>query len=87
MVYFWNIFGKTQEEDHQRFIGSVNPTWTIIPGLTLSGRIATDLTIDKIENKECADNAHVFSTNGQYSDKYGLTNSQVNIPLSTVILC
>ena len=24
--YFWNIMGKTQEEEHQRFIGSVNPT-------------------------------------------------------------
>ena len=84
--YFWNIFGKTQEEDHQRFIGSVNPTWTIIPGLTLSGRIATDLTIDKIENKECADNAHVFSTNGQYSDKYGLTNSQYSIVYGDIML-
>lgn len=49
--YFWNIFGKVQEEDHQRFIGSINPTWNIIPGLTLSGRLATDLTVDKIENK------------------------------------
>ena len=47
--YYWNILGKEQGEDHQRFIGSVNPTWDIIPGLTLSGRIATDLTVDKIE--------------------------------------
>ena len=23
--YFWNILGKTQEENHTRFIGSVNP--------------------------------------------------------------
>ena len=67
--YFWNIFGKVQEENHQRFIGSINPTWTIIPGLTLSARLATDLTIDKIENKDNANNAHVFSTNGQYSDE------------------
>lgn len=60
--YFWNILGKVQEEEHQRFIGSVNPTWEIIPGLTLSGRLATDLTIDKIENKNNTENAHVFST-------------------------
>ncbi len=39
--YFWNILGKTQEENHTRFIGSVNPTWDIIPGLKLSARIAT----------------------------------------------
>lgn len=84
--YFWNIFGKVQEENHQRFIGSVNPTWTIIPGLTLSGRLATDLTVDKIENKENANNAHVFSTNGQYSDKYALTNSQYSIVYGDIML-
>ena len=33
--YFWNILGKTQEENHTRFIGSVNPTWDIIPGLKM----------------------------------------------------
>lgn len=81
--YFWNIFGKVQEENHQRFIGSINPTWTIIPGLTLSARLATDLTIDKIENKDKTQNAHVFSTNGQYTDAYGLTNSQYAIIMAT----
>lgn len=84
--YFWNIFGKVQEENHQRFIGSINPTWTIIPGLTLSARLATDLTIDKIENKDNANNAHVFSTNGQYSDAYSLTNSQYSIVYGDIML-
>lgn len=84
--YFWNIFGKVQEENHQRFIGSINPTWTIIPGLTLSARLATDLTIDKIENKDKTQNAHVFSTNGQYTDAYGLTNSQYAIIYGDIML-
>lgn len=84
--YFWNIFGKEQLEDHQRFIGSVNPTWDIIPGLTLSGRIATDITIDKIENQDSADTPHIFSTNGQYSDHYGLTNSRYSIVYGDVML-
>lgn len=84
--YFWNIFGKVQEENHQRFIGSINPTWTIIPGLTLSGRLATDLTIDKIENEDSADNAHIFSTNGQYLDAYSLTNSQYSIVYGDIML-
>ena len=84
--YFWNIFGKVQEENHQRFIGSINPTWTIIPGLTLSACLATDLTIDKIENKDNANNAHVFSTNGQYSDAYSLLNSQYSIVYGNVML-
>ncbi len=84
--YFWNIFGKVQEEDHQRFIGSINPTWNIIPGLTLSGRIATDLTVDKIENMNSTENAHIFSTNGQYSDSYGLNNNRYSIVYGDVML-
>ncbi|WP_455637679.1 SusC/RagA family TonB-linked outer membrane protein [Parabacteroides sp.] len=84
--YFWNIFGKVQEEEHQRFIGSVNPTWDIIPGLTLSGRVATDVTLDKIENKDSAENAHIFSTSGQYSDAYGLKNNRYQIVYSDIML-
>ena len=77
--YFWNIMGKVQEEDHDRFIGSVNPTWEIIPGLSLGARAAVDLTADKIENKNYAENAHIFSSNGQYSDYYGISNSKYQI--------
>ncbi len=77
--YFWNIMGKVQEEDHDRFIGSVNPTWEIIPGLTIGARIGADLTADKIENKNYAENAHIFSSNGQYSDYYGIQNSKYQI--------
>ena len=83
--YFWQILGKTQEEDHNRFIGSVNPTWEIIPGLILSGRIATDYTTDKIENKNNTENAHIFSTNGTYSDYYGLTNSRYSVVYGDVM--
>ncbi|MBR0433974.1 MAG: SusC/RagA family TonB-linked outer membrane protein [Bacteroidaceae bacterium] len=84
--YFWNILGRVQEETHNRFIGSVNPTWEIIPGLTLGARAAVDLTIDKIENKNYAENAHIFSTNGEYSDSYGLQNSKYEIYYGDVML-
>ena len=84
--YFWNILGREQLERHTRFIGSVNPTWEIIPGLHLSGRIATDLTVDKIENKNYSENAHIFSTNGQYSDYYGLQNSRYDIVYGDIML-
>lgn len=84
--YFWNIFGKTQEENHNRFIGSINPTWDIIPGLKLSARLATDLTSDKIENRNSAENAHAFSTNGTFSDSYGLTNYRYDIVYGDAML-
>ena len=84
--YFWNIFGKTQEEQHNRFIGSVNPTWQIVPGLKLSARLAADLTTDKTENKNRAENAHSFSTDGHYSDSYGLQNYQYKIVYGDAML-
>lgn len=84
--YFWNILGKTQEEDHTRFIGSVNPTWEIIPGLTLGARIATDFTVDKIENKNRAENAHLFSKDGHFSDSYALRNSHYKIVYGDLML-
>ncbi len=84
--YFWQILAKTQEENHNRFIASVNPTWEIVSGLTLSGRVATDLTSDRQENKNPAENAHIFSTNGTYSDSYSLNNSQYDIVYGDVML-
>lgn len=84
--YFWNILGKEQLEDHTRFIGSVNPTWEIISGLTLGARIATDLTLDKIENRNNAENSHIFSSDGKYSDYYGLQNSQYKILYGDIML-
>jgi tonB-linked outer membrane protein, susC/ragA family len=84
--YFWNVFSKNEYINHERFMGAVNPTWRIMDGLTLSGRIATDMTTDKIENKNNTENAHSFSTNGQYSDLYALSNSRYRIYYGDVML-
>jgi TonB-linked SusC/RagA family outer membrane protein len=84
--YFWNIFGKVQEENHNRFIGSINPTWEIIPGLILSGRVASDITNDKIENKNSAENSHTFSSDGTYSDSYGISHSKYQIVYGDIML-
>ena len=84
--YFWNILGKTQEENHNRLIASVNPTWEIVPGLTLSARVATDFTSDKQENKNYSENSHIFSSNGEFSDYYGLQNSRYEIVYGDAML-
>ncbi len=68
--YYWNILGREQFETNQRFIGSVSPSWTIIPGLTLRGSIATDWTGQDVELKEHQSTASVF---GGYGGYYGLT--------------
>ena len=62
--YYWNILGREQYENNQRFIGSVTPSWQIIPGLTLKGSIATDWTGQDIELKEHQETASVFSGYG-----------------------
>ena len=84
--YFWKVFRNNEFVNHERFMGAVNPTWKIMDGLTLSGRIATDMTTEKIENKEYTSNAHSFSTNGQYDDVYKLSNSRYRIYYGDIML-
>ena len=69
--YFWNILAREQQENNQRLIASVTPSWEIIKGLTLKGNIATDYTTQRIENRDPVKNSMGFG----YSGGYGLTNN------------
>ena len=80
--YYWNIYGKEQLETNNRFLGSVRPTWQITDWLTLSGRIGTDLTANKIESKQRNQRSLAFS-NGGY---YGLGNDRYEIYYGDVML-
>ena len=84
--YFWNIYGKEQLEDNSRFIASVTPSWEIIPGLTLRGRLSTDLTADNIENCNSTEKSNSFSTDGTYTGSYGLTTSKYEIYYGDIML-
>lgn len=64
--YLWNIEGREQYENNQRFIGSVTPSWQIVKGLTLRGSIATDLTVQDVELKEHAETSPSFGNYGGY---------------------
>ena len=72
--YMWNILGNMQEENHNRFIAGVTPSWEIIPGLTLRGRIATDLTAEDIENRSNAKRAIGYTSNAGDLGGYSLRN-------------
>ncbi|MDR1583390.1 MAG: SusC/RagA family TonB-linked outer membrane protein [Prevotellaceae bacterium] len=50
--YIWPVLANKQDEIKNRFIASVSPSWKIIDGLTLRGRLSTDLTSETIEQKE-----------------------------------
>jgi hypothetical protein len=49
--YIWPILANKQYETNSRFISSVAPSWEIIEGLTLRGRVSTDLTSENIEKQ------------------------------------
>ena len=72
--YFWNLLGNMQEENHHRFIAGLTPSWEIINGLTLRGRIATDLTTEDIENRSKAKRAIGFTTSAGNLGSYSLMN-------------
>jgi TonB-linked SusC/RagA family outer membrane protein len=64
--YYWNILGREQFEDNSRLLASVTPTYKILPGLTLRGRISTDLTAEKIERNEHNEKPLAMGNSGYY---------------------
>jgi TonB-linked SusC/RagA family outer membrane protein len=50
--YIWPVLANEQNEIKGRLISSVSPSWKIIDGLTLRGRLSTDLTTESVEQKE-----------------------------------
>ena len=69
--YFWNILGKEELENNNRLLASLTPSWQIIDGLKLQGRVATDYTTSKIENKEKTVRPLAY---GDPTGYYGLLN-------------
>ncbi|MDR3119633.1 MAG: SusC/RagA family TonB-linked outer membrane protein [Mediterranea sp.] len=65
--YYWHILGKEYLENNSRLMANLTPSWEIAKGLTLKGRIATDLSVGKIESKESVQQSIVFGEYGYYS--------------------
>ncbi len=84
--YFWNILGRSREETNQRFIAGVTPSWEIIPGLTLRGRLATDLTSRNMEDNYSTEKPNAYITNGDYTGYYGLENYKYEIYYGDIML-
>lgn len=84
--YLWNIFGKEQYENNNRFIASVSPSWEIIPGLSLRGRLSTDLTFTEEENKNHTEYPNALATAGNYTGSYSLRNDKYEIYYGDIML-
>ena len=81
--YFWHILAKSYTKNTNRLLANVTPSWEIIKGLTLKGRIATDYTADKIESKESVAQAIVFNPNMGY---YSIANNRYSIIYGDIML-
>jgi TonB-linked SusC/RagA family outer membrane protein len=67
MDYVWSVMEKNTEEKSDRIISSLTNTWNIINGLTLRGRLGTDLTAQRIENKNSTEIPLTFGNSGSFS--------------------
>jgi TonB-linked SusC/RagA family outer membrane protein len=67
---FWDIYERNSDETNTRFLGSFAPTWKITDYLTARGRLSTDFTFEKQENRNNSEfpaSASQTESSGSYS--------------------
>jgi TonB-linked SusC/RagA family outer membrane protein len=85
--YFWDILANQQIESNNRLIASIAPSWQIIKGLTLRGRISTDLTANSIERKSRTETPLIYRINTtNKTGGYMVRNETYNIYYGDVML-
>jgi TonB-linked SusC/RagA family outer membrane protein len=85
--YYWDILGNEQIENNNRLISSVTPSWKIIEGLTLRGRISTDLTANAIERKSHTETPLIYRINDtNKTGGYLVRNESYNIYYGDVMM-
>ncbi len=80
--YMWRVNKITEIENSDRLLGSITSTWDIAKGLSLRGRIATDLTTQRIENKNYNEIPLAFGNSGYF----GMSNNVYNILYGDALL-
>lgn len=69
--YVWSTRKNTYNEYSNRVIASVTQHWQIFDDLKLRGRIATDFTSERIEDKQASEKPLAFG----YSGSFGMNNN------------
>jgi TonB-linked SusC/RagA family outer membrane protein len=82
---FWPMMANNVYEKSQRFISSVAPTWTIIDGLVLRGRLSTDVTGEAQEEKNSTERPLVIDPNNP-GGAYGVINKNLEIYYGDIML-
>jgi hypothetical protein len=82
---FWPMMANNYYEKSQRFISSVAPSWTITDGLTLRGRISTDLTAEAQEEKNATERPLTIAPTNP-GGGYGIINKNYEIYYGDIML-
>ena len=81
--YIWNTRANTYDEYSNRVIASITQNWEIVPGLNLRGRVGTDFTSERIEDKKRSDKPLTFGYSGEFAMNNNLyTNAYTDLLLS-----
>ncbi|TAE24450.1 MAG: SusC/RagA family TonB-linked outer membrane protein [Cytophagales bacterium] len=80
--YVWNTRANIAEEYSNRIIASVTQSWQILPSLNLRGRMGTDFTSERFENKNRSSIPLAFG----YSGGFGLNNNLYSNVYSELLL-
>ena len=65
--YVWNMMSNNEDDLNNRLISSLTNNLTILKGLTLRGRIATDLSFNKTFNKSLSTQPIAYGPSGYFS--------------------
>ncbi|RRB07710.1 SusC/RagA family TonB-linked outer membrane protein [Larkinella rosea] len=80
--YVWSTRANTYDEYSNRVIASLTQNWEIIDGLNLRGRIGTDITSERIEDKQRSSIPLAFG----YSGSFAMNNNLYNNVYGDVLL-
>jgi iron complex outermembrane receptor protein len=72
--YVWSTRKNTYDEYSNRIIASLTQHWQITDDLKLRGRIATDFTSERIEDKQATEKPLAFG----YTGSFGMNNNLYN---------
>ncbi|WP_420146771.1 SusC/RagA family TonB-linked outer membrane protein [Spirosoma sp.] len=72
--YVWSTRANTYDEYSNRIIASLTQSWDILSNLKLRGRLGTDFTSERLEDRQRSDRPLAFG----YSGYFGMSNNIYN---------
>ncbi|GAB4050834.1 SusC/RagA family TonB-linked outer membrane protein [Spirosoma litoris] len=80
--YVWSTRANTYDEYSNRIIASITQTWNILDNLSLRGRVGTDFTSERIEDKQRSSIPLAFG----YSGSFAMSNNLYSNVYTDILL-